>query len=177
MQSYLNDILLLSAASTITSADRPGVMAPGSWPPALADSLPSDSAVRLVVLTLSAYRFQSLMCVLAVSETADTCLDTDHLKELANNLCGTVKRHLGRHVSVLGMSTPDLLPLDSLKYLHNSHQQVPIGVQCRDAQGIRYYVALLMQGDIRVDEVTTGFATPGASPVAVTEVTGELELF
>lgn len=158
----LSQILTSSLASHIVSLGGVSDIPSESWPEVhtLKDS-------RLIVLTLSAYRFQGLMCLLAVADHATVELDNDQLKELANNLCGTFKRQLGLHVPVLGMSTPNLLQLECLPYLEDYRHET-FAVHCVDSRGVSFYVSLLIQGDLdlRLSEVN-----------AEIETTGELELF
>jgi hypothetical protein len=174
----LTGILLQSCESAIIASQYLGVMAPDEWLHALATPAPKNENARLVVLTLSAYRFQGLMCVMSIGDV-ESLQDDDHLKELANNICGTFKRYLGRYVGALGMSTPDLLPPDCLKYFGVSHtrNEHPPAVHSVDSDGVRYYITLLMQGDIDLESYTFAAAvnpTDHSSPV---DTTGELELF
>lgn len=137
---------------------------------------------RLIVLTLSAFRFQGLVCLLAAADRATVALDDDYLKEIANNVCGTLKRQLGRHVPVLGMSTPNRLPLGCLGHLSNTLANTLANTQANtgdagyscvavhgvDNRGIAFYANLLLCGSLELEP-----HDPDLAP----DTTGELELF
>lgn len=168
----LSDILTSSLASNVISLGGVSSMPFESWPQ---PHTVNDS--RLIVLTLSAFRFQGLMCLFAVADHATVDLDDDHLQELANNLCGTFKRQLGRHIPVLGMSTPNRLQPECLPFLESTMMSSAgfdnscyetLVVHCVDSRGVAFYVGLLLQGSLNIE--LTGTRSDN-------ETTGELELF
>src|SRR5690606_6253400 len=153
LQQALSDILLQSMTTAIPSSQQAKIL---SSDICLKDRLSAtnDAASHLVVLTVSAYRFQCLMCMVMVQDCPEQSNNEDQLKELANNLCGTFKRYLGKFVSVLGLSTPNLLPLDCLQYLqHSLVTPLQSSVYCRDPQGNSVYVALLIPENIAASDL------------------------
>lgn len=174
LHQALSDILLQSITTAIPFSQQAKILPPDTC---LRDRLSeaSPSAAHLVVLTVSAYRFQCLMCMVMVQDCPEPSSDEDQLKELANNLCGTFKRHLGQFVTVLGLSTPNLLPLNCLPYLQPSVvAPIQSSVYCRDEQGNSVYVALLIPENIAASDLNIPemFTTHDLESNV-----GELELF
>ncbi len=163
---YLQGLLSSSLASCITSLGGVQAISAEQWA-ALSDS----QNTRLVVLTLSGYSLRCLLALVADGSNATRSMDDDELQELANNLCGTLKRQLGAVFPQLGMSTPNALPVACIAYLQEAGQPV-MAVRGVAADGSSLTACLLV---LQADD---DWAPPAAQlNTPEPEVLGELELF
>lgn len=92
-------------------------------------------AKRFVMLTISSYAFRMIVILHFTSDAAsikyvsdckkiasgDLSISTynDYLSELGSMLCGAIKRGLFQSFPQLGMSSPNQLDCDSLKYVNS----------------------------------------------------------
>ncbi len=165
-REHLYGLLSSSLADCVTSLSGIRPVTGEQW-----NALQQQREARLVVLTLSGYCFRGLVCLLADSRTATCEMSGDALQELANNLCGTLKRRLSDSLHELGMSTPNALPVGCIAYLQQSDQQL-MAVSCVDAQGTVLHACLL------VLDADDGWAPPPEQQSGpASEALGELELF
>lgn len=161
---YLYGLLSSSLASCITSLSGVQTITTEQW-----RALQDCENAQLVVLTLSGYSLRCLVCLVTDSSQATRGMDDDEQQELANNLCGTLKRHLGAVFHELGMSTPDTLPAGCIAYLQESEQPV-MAVRGVAADGTILNACLLV---LQAEDDWMPPVTQSVEP----EVLGELELF
>ncbi|WP_196139307.1 hypothetical protein [Aliikangiella sp. G2MR2-5] len=96
------------------------------------DGLGSVDTSDAIFLTISSHQFRVFVIVhfskeqekefYAITsgsqkEQDDSAAVTDYLLEFGNNLCGVLKRELGKFVPALGMSTPNMLSRSSIELL------------------------------------------------------------
>lgn len=122
----------------------------------------------LVLMTLGSYRFHGHFCLLAnPAETRQA-----QLYELANTLCGSFKRQLGRLLNGLGMSTPNPLPADCLPYLLEQYMSA-VAARLTTHDGLELQVCLLLPADLSLTlPPCTATPTEQDEPLC-----GEIELF
>lgn len=165
-RNYLYGLLNSSLVSCITSLGGVQSISAEQW-----RALQGCENARLVVLTLSGYSLRCLVCLVADSSKATKSMNTDELQELANNLCGTLKRHLGAVFHELGMSTPDALPVGCIAYLQEAEQSL-MAVRGVAADGTALSACLLV---LQTDD---NWAPPVAQLLEPEpQALGELELF
>lgn len=141
---------------------------------------------RFVMLTLSHLAFRLLICLQFDNDAAtrgyvaqrlglppeevDPERFSDVICELGNELCGAMKRELGRHYRNLGLSTPNLLQGDSLPHLLAQAGQLGLQAQAHPPGGphfgctlaVHAYSALDFRAEEQAEAVLAG---------------GEIELF
>lgn len=162
-REQLDLMLCRSLDDSTTSLQRAQVLPAHEWQ---RDAANNDA--YLILLSLSSYQFHSLVLVIADSSRATCEITDDHLLEMGNTFCGSLKRQLGQHLPNLGMSTPHALSVGCLPMLLGNCQQ-PLIASCRDSRGLAVTGWLLLPDDLNLQLV----------PQAVddTASTGELELF
>lgn len=163
-RNYLYGLLNNSLVSCITSLGGVQSISAEQW-----RALQGCEQARLVVLTLSGYSLRCLVCLVADSSQATKSMDNDELQELANNLCGTLKRHLGTVFYELGMSTPDALPVGCIAYLQEAEHPL-MAVRGVAADGTVLSACLLV---LQTDDNWEPPVLVEPEPQAL----GELELF
>lgn len=165
-RDHLHGLLVASLNSCITSLGGVKSITAEQW-----NAMQGCRDARLVVLTLGGYRLRCLVCLLVDSRQATASMDDDTLQELANNLCGALKRYLGDGFHELGMSTPNALPVGCIAYLQKSEQSL-IAVRGVAADGNALNACLLV---LQADD---NWVPPAKKPLASEpEALGELELF
>ncbi|SDT90510.1 hypothetical protein [Halopseudomonas salegens] len=162
-REQLDSMLCRSLDDSTTSLHRAQTLSAQAWP---AD-LTNDNA-SLTLLSLSSYQFHSLVLVITDSTRATCEVTDDHLLEMGNTFCGSLKRQLGQHLPNLGMSTPHALSVKCLPTLLDSCR-LPLVAGCHDSRGLSITGWLLLPKDFELQLVT--------KTVDDAESTGELELF
>ncbi len=95
----------------------------------------------------------------------------DFLGEVGNAFCGAIKRELGKTVTTLGMSTPNRLGYDCLKFLGAAHDMEAHANAALDGSKLMY-ASLFLYADEDLDFKVAH------SPAPEEEVgSGELEFF
>ena len=146
------------------------------------------TAQHFIMLTVSSYDFRVMMMLhfsyneISKKYVADSLklgiaeLLTDQyydfLAEVGNNFCGSFKRELCQYFPHLGMSTPNLLDCESLKYVKSWPIDHEIHIKALAEDNIEFYGSLYVSSfsDLDFDLI----AHP--QNAAVME-TGALELF
>jgi len=145
-------------------------------------------AKRFIMLTISSYDFRLIVLLHFSSDTASIKYVTDSLKvvsgelpmsqyhdylsEIGNILCGAIKRGLFQFFPHLGMSSPNLLSWESLKYIESYSIDHAIHIKAKAEDETGFYSSLYVSslGELDFD------------PVAISKVEekvemGALELF
>ena len=97
------------------------------------DSEIDSEMTEAIILTLSGHLFRMFIAIIfdknealknvihsSLSKKSPDLADEDfydYLNEVGNVLCGTIKRDIQKVIPSLGMSTPNLLNIDSFKYV------------------------------------------------------------
>tara|TARA_R110001599_G_scaffold149713_1_gene333702 strand:- start:5017 stop:5547 length:531 start_codon:yes stop_codon:yes gene_type:complete len=162
-REQLDVMLCRGLDDSTTSLHRAQVLPAHEWPRGAA-----DSDVYLTLLSLSSYQFHSLVLVITDSSRATCEVSDDHLLEMGNTFCGSLKRQLGQHLPNLGMSTPHALSVKCLPMLLDNCR-LPLVAGCHDSRGLGVTGWLLLPHDFNLQLV--------AQSVDDVESTGELELF
>jgi hypothetical protein len=120
---------------------------------------PAESGpANFMMLTLSSYDFQLLVLLHFASNATTTGYVADALKlsaaelslpqchdylaEVANNFCGAFKRDLGDYFPHLGMSTPNLLARENLRYLKDWSIGHATHLKAHSDDGVEFYGSL-----------------------------------
>ena len=133
-------------------------------------------AKRFIMLTLSSYDFRMLVVLHFSADTAalNYAADSlkiasgelslpqfhDYLSEVGNLLCGSIKRHLKSSYPNLGISTPNQLGSESIKYVEICAIDHAIHSMATAEDGTIFYGSLYMSsvGDFDIDPnaISTG---------------------
>ncbi len=108
----------------------------GEWDFSYSDKTTDANFNEAVFLTMSSHLFRIFIALnferKTISDLVSVGLGTkkenidkqstdDYLLELGNSVCGFFKRILGEHIPALGMSTPNLLQVESFSYMDSFH--------------------------------------------------------
>ena len=96
----------------------------------------------------------------------------DFLAEIGNNFCGTFKRELCQYFPHLGMSTPNLLACESLKYVKSWPIDHEVHIKALAEDSIEFYGSLYVSSFADLD-----FDLIPHPPCEAVVETGALELF
>lgn len=124
-------------------------------------------AKRFIMLTISSYDFRLIVLLHFSSDTASMkyvadCLKIaseeltiiqyqDYLSEIGNILCGSIKRWLFQSFPHLGMSTPNQLGCESLKYIESYSIDHALHLQTKAADGTEFYSSLYVTSKSQLD--------------------------
>lgn len=96
----------------------------------------------------------------------------DYLGELGNAFCGSVKRDVGKIVPSLGMSTPNRLNKDCLKYIDQLHTDFSFHAVAEYDDNPLFYASIFLSAD---EELNFNVNVRQSNDDAIDS--GELELF
>lgn len=150
-KSGFEKIFALSLDESLQTETRP------VWQiqPVLAQAI---NAKQFIMLTISSYNFRLLVLLHFSADTAAMGYVADNIKipideltyaryqdylsETGNLLCGTIKRLLFPIYPHLGMSSPNHLNLDSLRYVDSFKIDQSIHLQAKSESGAGFYASL-----------------------------------
>jgi len=140
---------------------------------------------QAIVLTISSHLFRILVCmhfnlddrlvqlVTSGLNEKSTNLEKskiyDYLSEVGNVFCGALKRELQKAVPSLGMSTPNILSKDSLKYVDSLKVDIEGKSVINSDSGVLFYASYYLSAYGDLDYTS--------SMVEESVDSGELELF
>jgi hypothetical protein len=146
------------------------------------------TADRFIMLTISSYDFRLIVLLhfssdaVSLNYVADSLKITpaelsmtqyqDYLSEVGNILCGAIKRGLFELFPHLGMSTPNQLRHESLKFVDSYKIDHAIHIKAKENDGTEFYGSLYVSaiGELDFDPATMNKKDE-------TQEIGALELF
>jgi len=139
-------------------------------------------AKRFVMLTISSYDFRLIVLLHFSADPAAMKYVSDSLKvasgiltvsqyqdyisEMGNILCGAIKRGLFQFFPHLGLSSPNQLQFESLKYIESYQIDHAIHVKAMAEDGTEFYSSLYV----------SSFAELDFDPVAILKVDEKVEM-
>lgn len=126
---------------------------------------------EVIILTLSGHLFRMFITIIFVqndklndlirnvlsksSAELDNAAFYDYLNEVGNVLCGSIKRNIQKVIPSLGMSTPNLLDVESFKYIEGLKIDYQGGYMISKDQMPLFYVNYYLKGYGEIDFIQT----------------------